>query len=75
MFPALIRTPEISMGASNVSKIPAVREFLLNLQRDIAKHNNVIMDDGRDIGSVFCLMQIKKIFLTASAECRAKKTV
>ena len=39
----LIRTPEISMGASNVSKIPAVREFLLNLQRDIAKNNNVIM--------------------------------
>lgn len=68
----LIRTPEISMGASNVSKIPAVREFLLNLQRDIAKHNNVIMD-GRDIGSVVLPNADKKIFLTASADCRAKR--
>ena len=48
---AYIRTPEISMGASKVSAIPKVREFLLDLQRDIAKNNNVIMD-GRDIGTV-----------------------
>ena len=41
---SLIRTPEISMAASNVSKIPAVRAFLLGLQRDIAAKNNVIMD-------------------------------
>lgn len=69
---SLIRTPEISMGASNVSKIPQVREFLLGLQRDIAKNNNVIMD-GRDIGSVVLPNADKKIFLTASPECRAKR--
>lgn len=48
---AFIRTPEISMGASKVSAIPEVRAFLLDLQRNIAKENNVIMD-GRDIASV-----------------------
>ena len=48
---SLIRTPEISMAASSVSQIPAVREFLLELQRSIASNNNVIMD-GRDIGTV-----------------------
>ena len=69
---SLIRTPEISMGASNVSKIPEVRAFLLELQRDIARNNNVIMD-GRDIGSVVLPNADKKIFLTASAECRAKR--
>lgn len=69
---ALIRTPEISMGASNVSRIPKVREFLLGLQREIAASNNVIMD-GRDIGSVVLPNADKKIFLTASAECRAKR--
>lgn len=69
---ALIRTPEISMGASNVSKIPQVREFLLGLQREIAANNNVIMD-GRDIGSVVLPNADKKIFLTASPECRAKR--
>lgn len=69
---ALIRTPEISMGASNVSKIPEVREFLLGLQREIAADNNVIMD-GRDIGSVVLPNADKKIFLTASPECRAKR--
>lgn len=69
---SLIRTPEISMGASNVSKIPQVRTFLLGLQREIAKNNNVIMD-GRDIGSVVLPNADKKIFLTASPECRAKR--
>lgn len=69
---SLIRTPEISMGASNVSKIPQVRAFLLGLQREIAKNNNVIMD-GRDIGSVVLPNADKKIFLTASPECRAKR--
>ena len=48
---SLIRTPEISMGASKVSAIPEVRAFLLDLQRDIAKENDVIMD-GRDIATV-----------------------
>ena len=69
---AYIRTPEISMGASKVSAIPKVREFFLDLQRDIAKNNNVIMD-GRDIGTVVLPKAECKIFLTASAECRAQR--
>lgn len=69
---SLIRTPEISMGASDVSKIPEVRAFLLNLQRSIAENNNVIMD-GRDIGTVVLPNADKKIFLFASAECRAER--
>ena len=68
----LIRTPEISMGASNVSKIPQVREFLLELQRSIARENNVIMD-GRDIATVVLPNANVKIFLSASAECRAER--
>ena len=69
---SLIRTPEISMAASNVSKIPAVRAFLLGLQRDIAAKNNVIMD-GRDIATVALPDAQVKIFLTASPECRAER--
>lgn len=69
---AYIRTPEISMGASKVSAIPQVREFLLNLQRDIAKKNNVIMD-GRDIATVVLPNADVKIFLFASPECRAQR--
>ena len=67
-----IRTPEISMGASKVSAIPQVREFLLNLQREIAKTNNVIMD-GRDIATVVLHNAEVKIFLFASPECRAER--
>ena len=67
-----IRTPEASMAASNVSAIPAVREFLFDLQRDIAAKNNCIMD-GRDIGTVVLPNAEVKIFLTASAEVRAKR--
>lgn len=67
-----IRTPEISMGASKVSAIPQVREFLLNLQREIAKTNNVIMD-GRDIATVVLPDAEVKIFLFASPECRAER--
>lgn len=67
-----IRLPEMSMHASNVSAIPEVREFLFDLQRNIAKTNNVIMD-GRDIGTVVLPNAIVKIFLTASAEVRAKR--
>ena len=66
-----IRTPEASMAASNVSAIPAVREFLFDLQRNIAAGNNCIMD-GRDIGTVVLPNAQVKIFLTASAEVRAK---
>lgn len=56
-----IRQPEISMAASNVSAIPKVREFLFDLQRDIAKQNNVVMD-GRDIGTVVLPDAQVKIF-------------
>lgn len=65
-----IRTPEASMAASDVSKIPIVREFLLSKQRDIAKENNCIMD-GRDIGTVVLPDAQIKIFLTADVEERA----
>lgn len=69
---SLIRTPEISMAASKVSAIPEVRAFLLDLQRDIAKENHVIMD-GRDIASVVLPDAKPKIFLFASPECRADR--
>ena len=69
---ALIRTPEISMMASAVSALPEVRAHLLDLQRDIARKNNVIMD-GRDIGTVVLPDAQIKIFLFASPECRAKR--
>ncbi len=67
-----IRTPEMSMYASAVSAIPAVRAFLLETQKEIARKNSVIMD-GRDIGTVILPNADVKIFLTASAECRAKR--
>ena len=67
-----IRTPEMSTYASKVSAIPAVRAFLLDTQRDIAKKNSVIMD-GRDIGTVILPDAEVKIFLTASEECRAQR--
>ena len=67
-----IRAPEVSMAASAVSAIKEVREYLLNMQRDIAKDNDVIMD-GRDIGTVILPKAEVKIFLTASPEARAKR--
>ena len=67
-----IRTEEISRAASKVSAIPKVREFLLELQRGFAKKYNVVMDD-RDIGTVVLPNAQVKIFLTASAEERAKR--
>ena len=67
-----IRTPEISMAASAVSAIPSVRKFLLDLQKNLALENNVIMD-GRDIGTVVLPNADIKIFLTASSEERAKR--
>lgn len=68
----LIRTPEVSMAASTVSAIPAVRAFLLDLQRNIAAKNSCIMD-GRDIATVVLPNADVKIFLTASAEERARR--
>ena len=67
-----IREPEISMYASAVSAIPAVRAFLLDTQRSIAAKNSVIMD-GRDIGTVILPHADVKIFLTASDEDRAMR--
>lgn len=69
---SLIRTPEVSMSASKVSAVPAVRAFLLDLQRNMAKTQSVIMD-GRDIGTVVLPDAEVKIFLTASPEIRAKR--
>lgn len=67
-----IRTPEMSMYASAVSAIPAVRTFLLDTQRNIAATTDVIMD-GRDIGTVILPDADVKIFLTASPEARARR--
>ena len=69
-----IRLPEISMYASDVSAIPAVRAFLMDMQRDLAKKHSVIMD-GRDIGTVVLPDADVKIFLYADAEVRAKRRV
>ena len=70
----LIRTPEVSMVTSACSAIPAVRAFLLQLQRDLAERSNVIMD-GRDIGTVVLPRAQLKVFLTASPEERARRRV
>lgn len=69
---AEIRTPEMSMYASGVSAQPCVRAFLLEMQRQLARTHNVIMD-GRDIGTVVLPNADVKIFLTASAEVRAQR--
>ncbi len=67
-----IRTPAVSMAASAVSAIPAVRQFLFDLQQNMAKTHNVIMD-GRDIGTVVLPWAQVKIFLSASPEARAHR--
>ena len=67
-----IRLPEISIYASDVSAMPAVRALLLEKQREFARTNNVIMD-GRDIGTVVLPDADIKIFLTATAEERAQR--
>ena len=67
-----IRTQDISQKASLISAHAIVREMLLDMQRDVAKRHNVIMD-GRDIGTVVLPKANVKIFLTASAEVRAQR--
>lgn len=67
-----LRSTTVSMQASQISAMKSVRAFLLALQKDIAQHNNVIMD-GRDIGTVILPHADVKIFLTATAEDRAKR--
>lgn len=68
----LIRTSEVSAFASAVSAIGSVRAFLLDVQRDMAKKNNVIMD-GRDIGTVILPNADVKFFMTASDDARAER--
>lgn len=68
----LIRTPEISMLTSAVSAVPAVRDFLLEKQRELARIRDVIMD-GRDIGTVVLTNATVKIYLTAAAQARAQR--
>lgn len=67
-----IREPQISMAASNVSAIPEVRTFLLDLQRSMAEKQDIIMD-GRDIGTVIFPNAEVKIFLTAGVEIRTQR--
>lgn len=67
-----IRTPEMGKIASDISAQPAVRAFLLDMQREVARKHSVIMD-GRDIGTVVLPNADVKIYLTASAEIRAKR--
>lgn len=67
-----IRLPHISMAASAVSAIPEVRAFLLDLQRNMAKNYNVVMD-GRDIGTVILPNADVKIFLCANEKARARR--
>jgi len=67
-----IRSPEVSMYASDVSAFPVVRDFLLSMQREMALKYDVIMD-GRDIGTVVMPNAGLKVFLTARAEVRAKR--
>ena len=67
-----IRAEKIGMAASGVSAIPAVRQFLLDTQRDLARANNVLMD-GRDIGTVILPHAQVKIFLTASDTARTQR--
>ena len=67
-----IRENQVSRYASQVSAYPAVRAFLLEMQRDMAKTQNILMD-GRDIGTVVLPNATVKIFLTATAEDRARR--
>ena len=67
-----IRSPEVSAAASQVAAIPAVRAYLLDMQRNLARTHNVIMD-GRDIGTVVLPEADCKVFLTASDEARAAR--
>lgn len=69
-----IRTQPVAMAASRVSAFPSVRAFLLDLQREIAARNNVIMD-GRDVGTVILPNADVKLFLNAKPEVRAARRV
>ena len=68
----MIRTREVTRCAPIVSAIPKVRQCLSDMQQDIARKNNIIMD-GRDIGTTVFPQAELKIFVTASAEVRAQR--
>lgn len=68
-----IRAPEVSVAASKVSAVPAVRAFLLDMQRETAQWNHNVVMDGRDIGTVVLPEADVKIFLTAAPEERARR--
>lgn len=67
-----IRTPEVSLAASDIAVIPLVREWILKIERKLASKYNCIMD-GRDIGTSVLPNADVKIFLTASVSCRAER--
>ena len=69
-----IRTPELAAGASQVSAYPGVRRALLHIQRDLGREGGVVLE-GRDIGTVVFPDAEVKLFLTASAEERARRRV
>jgi cytidylate kinase len=69
-----LRTPEMSMGASDVSRHPEVRQALLGIQRRLGEHGGVVLE-GRDIGTVVFPNAQAKVFLTASPEMRAARRV
>ncbi len=71
-YTGLIRTPEVSLAASKVAVLPAVRKRMVELQRNIASRSNVVMD-GRDIGTYVLPNAQIKIFITASSVARAKR--
>ncbi len=73
-FTPFLRSEDVSMAASDVSRYGEVRKFLLDLQRNIAKKNDVVMD-GRDIGTMILPDAELKIFLTADADERARRRV
>ena len=68
-----LRTPEVAQAASEVAVIPQVRDALIAFQRTFATRDGGAVLDGRDIGTVICPDAPAKLFVTASAECRAER--
>lgn len=68
-----LRTPEVAQAASRVAAIPEVRAALVDFQRAFARRSGGAVLDGRDIGTVICPEAEAKLFVTASAEVRAKR--
>lgn len=68
-----LRTPEVAQAASQVAVIPEVRAALVAFQKEFARREGGAVLDGRDIGTVICPDAEAKLFVTASAECRAER--